>query len=261
MFIRICFCLCIALLVFTDCPFALSEADYKMLKETSDKFRAEDQQLGKYWKELMSRLDDESKQLLRKEQREWLKSARDAEARTFMAGGMSKADAYAKATQLRANQLRVALENSYLSPEEAGRAKADDFYNASEEAGEENARPAQEVANPENYSGEGPRKYKGYVKIEKVAAGPTTGKGFIHYDLVDGNGKNISIREESGDVSPLILQYSYDYPEIGVNKATKKCLEEAEAKHLLVEISGQWSFMGEGTEGFNDPDVKCRIIK
>ncbi len=57
----------------------------------------------------------------------------------FMAQGLSKSAAYTKAIQERINQLRVIRENSSLGEDELGNAKADDYYNASENTEPEKA--------------------------------------------------------------------------------------------------------------------------
>lgn len=115
---------------------ALSDADFNALIAESPEFKAQDQKLGQIYKEIMNTLQGDAKIRIRNNQRQWLKSELDAEARDYMSQGMSKAQAYARAFHVRYNQLRVVLENSQLSEDDYGRAKADDFYNAQEDAEE-----------------------------------------------------------------------------------------------------------------------------
>lgn len=132
---RIAFAVFLAVFFTASAAFAISDADFNALIASSPEFKAEDQKLGKIYKSLMSELKGDDKNLIRNSQRKWLKSELDAEAKGYMAEGMSKAQAYTKAFHVRFNQLRVVLENSRLSEEDkaAGRAKPDDFYNDSED--------------------------------------------------------------------------------------------------------------------------------
>ena len=126
-----CFAAAVCLgLLFPLSSFALSDAEFNKLLKASPEFKAENQNLNQMYKKLMSSVEGDDKIWHRDDQRHWLKAELDKEAREYMAQGLSKAQAYAKAFHARANVLRVAWENSGLSEEDMGRAKADDDYNA-----------------------------------------------------------------------------------------------------------------------------------
>ena len=127
------------LLISVQSATALSEPEYQQLVKTSPEFRDADKRLSAFWKEVYGSLDGEYKKEVMAGQREWVKNGRDAAARKYMAKGMDKSQAYAKAVDERINVLRVIQENSQLSEDQAGSAKADDFYNATEEAQEPTA--------------------------------------------------------------------------------------------------------------------------
>lgn len=112
--------------------FALSDAEYNSLAKNSSEFRQADKELNKFWKDTIGQLDGDYKKQVLNEQRQWVKTGWDKTAQKFMAQGLSKSAAYTKAIHERINQLRVIQENSTLSENEMGSAKADDYYNASE---------------------------------------------------------------------------------------------------------------------------------
>lgn len=113
--------------------FALSDAEYNSLAKSSSEFRQADKELNKFWKVTIGQLDGDYKKQVLNEQRQWVKTGWDKTAQKFMAQGLSKSAAYTKAIQERINQLRVIQENSALSENEMGSAKADDFYNAQDD--------------------------------------------------------------------------------------------------------------------------------
>lgn len=121
------------LLVSAQPVHALSDAEYRQLVKTSPEFRDADRRLSAFWKEIYGNLEGEYKKEVMAGQREWVNNGRDAAARKYMAQGMNKGQAYAKAVDERINVLRVIQENSQLSEDQAGSAKADDFYNAVDE--------------------------------------------------------------------------------------------------------------------------------
>lgn len=112
--------------------YAISESEYESLLKNSSILREADNNLNDYWKEVWNSLEGDYKRQVLADQRLWVKTGRDEAAEKYIAQGMDKASAYAKSIQERINQLRVIKENNALSEEEAGSAKADDFYNSDE---------------------------------------------------------------------------------------------------------------------------------
>lgn len=108
---------------------ALSDKEQNYLRETSQAFKAADSRLQNYWQEKIVPLKGEFKQQILEAQKNWQKSGWDQEAKEWMKKGLTQGEAYTKALHRRINQLRVAWENSQLTPEDYGNAKADDFYN------------------------------------------------------------------------------------------------------------------------------------
>ena len=130
------------LLLYPVSSHALSDKDYKALMNSYEAFRQEDKQLNAIYKKIMKEADADYKKQIREDQRQWLKTELDAEADGYMLEGMSKAQASTKAYHRRYNVLRMVHEN-YNLPEEdklAGRVKDEDYYNAMEDAEEEEAR-------------------------------------------------------------------------------------------------------------------------
>lgn len=136
-----------ALLISSQPAAALSDSEYQQLVKTSPEFMDADRRLSAFWKEVYGSLEGEYKKEVMAGQREWVKNGRDASARKYMAQGMDKGQAYAKAVEERINVLRVIQENSQLSEDQSGSAKADDFYNATDEA-QEQASPAKSLFAP-----------------------------------------------------------------------------------------------------------------
>jgi uncharacterized protein YecT (DUF1311 family) len=115
--------------------FALSTADYEKLLKTSPVIKKADAELNDIWKRVFKPLTGDYRKQILNDQRNWVKFERESDAQEFMQSGMSKEKAYEQAIKKRINRLRVVEYNSNLSEEDAaaGRARADDFYNSSEE--------------------------------------------------------------------------------------------------------------------------------
>lgn len=97
------------LLVLAVCSsaFALSDKEYTQLRRTSREFARADRELNQVWDSLKDKLTAREFNELKREQAAWVKSGRDAYARRKMReDGYSKAEAYAEATQARADYLR-----------------------------------------------------------------------------------------------------------------------------------------------------------
>lgn len=111
------------------------------------------------------------------------------------------------------------------------------------------------------YSGEGRRVYKAFIKKSIIAPGPNTDKGAYNYFLVDKNDKEIRAKWDSeNDPVPIVVTFYLGSPEISVPQKTRQCLEDAAKSHYEVEISGNWQYYGEGTEGFDEATVQCGKI-
>lgn len=80
----------------------LSDAEYQWLLKHSPDFAAADKDLSRAWKALPSDIREE----LGPEQRDWIRTGRDRDARHFMRQGEDTATAYAKATDQRTRVLR-----------------------------------------------------------------------------------------------------------------------------------------------------------
>lgn len=111
---------------------ALSDRDYKELL-LYPPFRQADEELAAVWKDASRdfRANGDGEFFLQ-QQREWIRSVRDEEARAFMNAGVSKEDAYTRAVRRRINQLLIHQANARLAPDELGAARDPDFYNQDE---------------------------------------------------------------------------------------------------------------------------------
>ena len=116
------------------------------------------------------------------------------------------------------------------------------------------------MALAKEYYGEGQRTYKGYVKKRDERARHNSAT----FLLTDKNGNVIMSKNSSfpGQQDPVSVFHSYDpgYKH-GLKKEALACLEKAAKDHSLIELSGNWMIMGEGTEGFLEPTVQCRAAK
>lgn len=110
--------------------FALTDTEYQDLIATSAEFREIDEKLGSVWNEVYANLPEKDKNYNQRGQLEWEKKLRDEHAKNFMKQGMSKAEAYTKATQERINMLRIIEHNSKLDYEDilAGRSWPDYYF-------------------------------------------------------------------------------------------------------------------------------------
>lgn len=126
--------------VFSVSPaFALSDAEYTEMYRTSPYFKAADDELTQTWKETTQALSPKDKKSLLQEQRQWLRSERDEEAKALMRQGIRKDCAYAKANRSRIASLRAFAYNASLSPADkaAGNIKADSFFDDDSELPQE----------------------------------------------------------------------------------------------------------------------------
>ena len=93
---------------------ALSDKDYLRLKRNNKDFARADRQLTEVYEAIKDNLTAREFEKVKREQRNWIRTGRDAFARKRMKAGDSKAAAYTAATMARVDELR----GKYLSDEE-----------------------------------------------------------------------------------------------------------------------------------------------
>lgn len=101
------FCAVLLILLLVGPAFALSDADYKILRKNSPDFLQADRELAQVWDGLKDVLTGREFEQLRKEQRQWIKSGRDRAARKLMREeGYTFEEAYTEATRERVDALK-----------------------------------------------------------------------------------------------------------------------------------------------------------
>ncbi len=101
------FCAFALVLLLVGSAFALSDADYKILRKNSPEFLQADRELSQVWDDLKDVLSGREFDKLRKEQRQWIKSGRDKAARKLMRDeGYTFEEAYTEATRARVETLK-----------------------------------------------------------------------------------------------------------------------------------------------------------
>ena len=83
----------------------LSDKEYTRMMKTSKAFREADEFMNECYKECRQTLPRSDFKRVAEEQREWLASGRDETAQDFIDDGMTRAEAYAKVTEMRAHDL------------------------------------------------------------------------------------------------------------------------------------------------------------
>lgn len=236
--------------------FALSDAEYNSLAKNSSEFRQADKELNKFWKVTIGQLDGDYKKQVLNEQRQWVKTGWDKTAQKFMAQGLSKSAAYTKAIQERINQLRVIRENSSLGEDELGNAKADDYYNASENTEPEKtgsllgeANGARQSSKPEPM----PQMRKGnnYLMEQNLKSQ----QNLVHYlDIV--NNTVAKVQSSSGRAYPILPVLSRSIEEYGQfdKKLAQAMIENygngklTEPKQILDAMNSAWNSIGYSME-------------
>lgn len=96
------------LLVLTLCSaaFALSDKDYLRLKRNSKNFARADAELSEVYEEIKDTLSAREFERVKREQRNWIRTGRDAYAKKRMRAGDSRSEAYTEATLARVQELR-----------------------------------------------------------------------------------------------------------------------------------------------------------
>ncbi len=102
--------LCFVFVFIATNVFALSETEWQKLNNSSFIFKQSEQELNKVWKEKYKPMPESpQKKALLEDQRNWLKSGRDAVAQAYIKQGMEYAQAYTQATFDRVGYLNVIL--------------------------------------------------------------------------------------------------------------------------------------------------------
>ena len=118
------FCTCMvvtAVFLFAASALALSDAEYRRMKQDSPAFAKADRELTQAWNEAKRALGKSGFDRLKKEQREWIVSGRDERAEELMDGGMSRSEAYAAATTERVREIRGSLKSGGAAPTASAR--------------------------------------------------------------------------------------------------------------------------------------------
>ena len=85
--------------------FALSDSEYLTLKKSNADFARADKNLTQVWKKVTGNMSGRSLKVIRDEQRQWIDLGRDEDAAYYMSMGYSRAEAYAMATNDRAEYI------------------------------------------------------------------------------------------------------------------------------------------------------------
>lgn len=118
----------LATVLFCAPAYAMSEAAFQKLYNSSPVLQKADKQLNRTWKEVSKSVPKRNMKYLKEAQREWIKYGRDEIAQEYMDEGYGRACAYAISTMRQVKNLRVLEFNYNLSDDELGRAKADDAF-------------------------------------------------------------------------------------------------------------------------------------
>ena len=92
-------------LILAGAAFGLSDKEYTRMMKSSKAFREADKFMNECYKECRQTLPRSEFERVAEELREWIKSGHDEEAQSFIDDGMSRAEAYAKVTEMRAHDL------------------------------------------------------------------------------------------------------------------------------------------------------------
>lgn len=96
--------------------FALSDEDYLRMKRDNPEYARAEQNLTRVWNELKSSMPKDKYHILLKEQRDWIRSERDAFAAGYMKQGYSRVEAYTMATNDRADYLPARAQEIQNKP-------------------------------------------------------------------------------------------------------------------------------------------------
>ena len=94
--------------VLAGSAYALSDKDYTRMKRESSVFREADRKLGAVWHRIEDEITKPARsvfEILKSEQRDWIKSGRDRVAKKYMNDGFDDYNAYAIATYERIGYL------------------------------------------------------------------------------------------------------------------------------------------------------------
>ena len=123
-------CILFLLLLLPAIAHALSDADHKRLQQTCPAYVRADEELGKYWKSVLLKLTPQQRKEALNQQREWVRTGRDAMAREFMKAGLSFEDAYVRAIIRRIHELDALVYYQSMSKEDIARGavKTDSYF-------------------------------------------------------------------------------------------------------------------------------------
>lgn len=108
-----------AVLLLAGAASALTDAEYgEMLKDPD--FAAADKALNQAWAEAKKAMPKAAFEVLKKEQGAWVARGRDTEAKEFLQGGRTVPEAYALATEIRAEAIRAAADKGFLMGNPSG---------------------------------------------------------------------------------------------------------------------------------------------
>ena len=96
--------------------FALSDEDYLRMKRDNPEYARAEQNLTRVWNELKSSMPKDKYYILLQEQRDWIRSERDAFAAGYMKQGYSRVEAYTMATNDRADYLPARAQEIQNKP-------------------------------------------------------------------------------------------------------------------------------------------------
>ena len=108
-------------LILAGAAFGLSDKEYTRMMKSSKAFREADKFMNECYRECRQTLPRSEFERVAEEQRKWIKSGRDEQAQSFIDDGISRAEAYAKVTEMRAHDLHqfcVTYRNANFTAED-----------------------------------------------------------------------------------------------------------------------------------------------
>ena len=91
--------------------FALSDSEFRELMKDSD-FKAADKELNNAYKQAQNSMAKSEFEQVKREQRQWIKTGRDNEAKKLIREGYSKSEAYTAATLNRAKKISESINST-----------------------------------------------------------------------------------------------------------------------------------------------------
>ena len=91
--------------------FALNDSEFRELMKDSD-FKAADKELNNVYKQAQNSMTKSDFEKIKREQRQWIKTGRDNEAKKLIREGYSKSEAYTAATRNRAKKISQLINST-----------------------------------------------------------------------------------------------------------------------------------------------------